>query len=276
LCREGDQGYNIWYGKHRGENWNEADLGQEPAENKCVLETDGGMTAADGRAGSGHRFFCIQFCRGKCARAHKCTWFHRIPTVADDGLAEQMHDCFGRERHKTHKDDMSGAGSYESPSRTLYVGRLRPDKWGDEAKLKEALKEQFGEWGQVEHINLICGKNIAFVRYRYRSSAEFGKEAMTNQSLGQEEVLNVKWAHDDPNPAAQEAMKRADADAAVAALRARGVMIQADKETEEDESGADLLADAPAGYDVPAAKRLKVGGEDVGAYPDTDAQFSKS
>ena len=88
MCREGDQGYNIWYGKHRGENWNEADLGQEPAENKCVLETDGGMTAADGRAGSGHRFFCIQFCRGKCARAHKCTWFHRIPTVADDGLVQ--------------------------------------------------------------------------------------------------------------------------------------------------------------------------------------------
>jgi hypothetical protein len=262
--REGDQGYNIWYGKYRGENWNESDLGQEPAENRCVVETDAGATAADSKGGNGHRFFCIQFCRGKCARGSKCTWFHRIPTVADDGLAEQMHDCFGRERHKTHKDDMSGAGSYESPSRTLYVGRLRPDKW-DAAELKKALKQQFGEFGQVEHVNVISAKNIAFVRYRFRSSAEFGKEAMANQSLGKEEVLNVKWANDDPNPAAQEAIKRADADAAVAALRARGVQIQADS------GQADSDSEQGGGSEGPS-KRLKTEASED-AYPDTDKQF---
>jgi hypothetical protein len=142
--REGDQGYNIWYGKHRGENWNEADRGQEPAENRCVVATDAGATQADKPGGSGHRFFCIQFARGKCARGAKCTWFHRIPTVADDGRAEQMHDCFGRERHKTHKDDMSGAGSYESPSRTLYVGRLRPDKcvWRERSGRERSKRAQ--------------------------------------------------------------------------------------------------------------------------------------
>ena len=171
---EGNQDYNIWYGKHRGENWNEAHMGMDLAPNRCVITTDAGRTKADARD-SGQKFFCIQvrdcesrrtssvitsrrdnirrfalannnrssqFVRGKCARGSECTWFHRVPTVADDGMASQMHDCFGRERHKTHKDDMSGAGSFESPSRTLYVGRLRPDKYDTEGKLHDALKNQ--------------------------------------------------------------------------------------------------------------------------------------
>ncbi|GMH84743.1 hypothetical protein TrVE_jg5255 [Triparma verrucosa] len=264
---EGNMDYNIWYGKSRGENWNEADLGQDLAPNRCVIATDAGRTKADSKD-SGQKFFCIQFCRGKCARGAECTWFHRIPTIADDGMASQMHDCFGRERHKTNKEDMSGAGSFEKPSRTLYVGRLRPDKWAGDKELHAALKKQFGEWGEVEHINLISRKNIAFVRYRFRSGAEFGKEAMCNQTLGQGEIINVRWAHDDPNPIAQEAIRRADADAAVAALKARGVQIKraADESSEEVITG--VTSDYPntseekgegeeEGEGEPAAKRAK-------------------
>ena len=178
---EGNQDYNIWYGKHRGENWNEAHMGTDLAPNRCVVATDAGRTKAESRD-SGQKYFCIQFCRGKCARGADCTWFHRIPTVADDGMASQMHDCFGRERHKAHKDDMGGAGSFESPSRTLYVGRLRPDKYSSEGALHDALKKQFGEFGQVEHINVIKAK----VRSE-RRGVESGEERKTR---GREERAN--------------------------------------------------------------------------------------
>lgn len=38
--------------------------------------------------------------------------------------------------------------------------------------------------------------------------AEFAKEAMGNQSLDQNEILCLRWAHDDPNPVAQDAINR--------------------------------------------------------------------
>ena len=258
---EGNQDFNIWYGKHRGENWSTNSLGTSLAENRCVVATDAGRTKADDSSGK-KSFFCIQFVRGKCAKGSQCTWYHRPPTIADDGVASQTHDCFGRERHKDHKDDMGGAGSFESPSRTLYVGRLRTDKWGTDDELKDDIEKQFGEFGEVEHVNLIPAKNIAFVRYRFRSGAEFGKEAMANQTLGQGEVLNVKWAHDDPNPVAQEAIRRADADAAVAALEARGVTIQ-----REEEGGGKRRKGEDGG--------IVMGGEGIGVYPNTEGQFNE-
>ena len=49
--------------------------------------------------------------------------------------------------------------------------------------------------------------SIAFIRYRLRASCEFAKEAMTNQALDGEECLNCKWAYDDPNPLAQDAIR---------------------------------------------------------------------
>lgn len=43
------------------------------------------------------------------------------------------------------------------------------------------------------------------MRYRWRSSAEFAKAAMHQQTLSGSsaaEVLDVRWANDDPNPRA--------------------------------------------------------------------------
>lgn len=71
------------------------------------------------------RTFCIHFARGMCARGSDCQYFHRIPTVADDAMASELHDCFGRERHSKHRDDMDGVGSFTNPSRTLYVGGIQ-------------------------------------------------------------------------------------------------------------------------------------------------------
>ena len=48
---------------------------------------------------------------------------------------------------------------------------------------------------------------------------------MQGQSLDQSEILSIRWAHDDPNPVAQDAISRADKDALSLLLTAKGVSV---------------------------------------------------
>ncbi len=99
--------------------------------------------------------------------------------------------------------------------------------------------------------------------------SEFAKEAMSCQKLDFDEVLSIRWAHDDPNPVAKDSIERADKDAMVALLRAKGISLTP--------AGFNY----PAEYQLPEAKRLKVeeGGSIIDqnpdlAYPDTAAQYA--
>ncbi len=103
----------------------------------------------------------------------------------------------------------------------------------------------------------------------YRNESEFAKEAMGNQSLDQNEILCIRWAHDDPNPVAQDSINRADRDALYALLKAKGISL--------DNAGFEY----PAEYSLPSAKKLRLeNGVDVTAqfpelaYPDTDQQYA--
>lgn len=259
--------YNIWYDKYLGDHWTNQ-KGKEPAEARCETELHAGYTRAD-KADVQSKYFCIHFARGMCAKGKDCGWFHRTPMPTDDVITDTLKDCFGRERHKDHRDDMGGVGSINKPSRTLYVGGLLKSKYKSAEELERVLWEQFGEWGEVENINVIHRLSICFVRYRLRSSTEFAREAMGNQALEAGEVLNLRWAYDDPNPVAQEALERADVDATVAMLRARGVQV--------DPSSTDHI-EAPSEYKMPEAKRPRLeGGEQVPddmLYPNTDGQYA--
>lgn len=95
---------------------------------------------------------------------------------------------------------------------------------------------------------------------------------MSNQQLDQEEILLVKWAHDDPNPVAQDAIDRANKDALVALMKAKGISI------------AEANFDYPANYSMPETKKMQLGDEKANAllqhfpelaYPDTDVQFNQ-
>ena len=52
---------------------------------------------------------------------------------------------FGRERHRLHKEDMGGVGTFDKECRTLYVGGLAL-----RTKLEKLLWSEFGEWGEIE------------------------------------------------------------------------------------------------------------------------------
>ncbi|CAM9119098.1 unnamed protein product [Chrysoparadoxa australica] len=243
---EGANEYNVWYDKYVGDHWNYK-RGKDPAESRCDTATHAGATKAD-KMDRSSRYFCLHFVRGMCAKGAECTYFHRTPMPIDDGVEDQLRDCFGRERHEGHRDDMDGVGSFKSPSRTLYVGGLVKSSSHLACIFIHFLPifSSLGEWGEVEHINVIYRLSIAFVRFRMRCGAEFAKEAMANQRLDAKEVLNIRWAFDDPNPVAKEAIERSDWDATLGLLEAKGI----------DAGSAHI--EHPENYQMPAPKRQRL------------------
>jgi hypothetical protein len=220
---EGAQEFNIWYGRYIGD-FSEI-MDREQATDRCKMETDAGHTKADqGEADrENKRYFCIHFSHGVCAKEHECNFYHRIPLPEDDSRTDELFDCFGRQRHAKHNDDMSGVGCFTKPCRTLFVGILLKTQYDSPKALEDALWRHFGEWGELESVNVIHCLSIA--RFRLRTSAEFAKEAMMCQALDHSEVLNIRWAHDYPNSVARDAIQRSDKDAMVALLHAKGITV---------------------------------------------------
>jgi hypothetical protein len=92
---------------------------------------------------------------------------------------------------------------------------------------------------------------------------------MTNQALDHNEVLSIRWAHDDPNPVAKQSIEMADKDAVLNLLHGKGVSV------------TPAAFEYPPEYQLPAAKRLRTeDGEEVLEeypelnYPNTDAQYA--
>lgn len=266
---EGADEYNIWHGRHTGQR----DFGKnkEAATDRCVLQSDAGHTKADKVVGrnKGRTTFCLDFARGQCMNGANCEHYHRVPTPADDAATEELYDCFGRQRHKSHRDDMDGVGSFANPCRTLYVAGLLRERYKSNKEFEDAVWRHFGEWGELENCNVVHRISTAFPRYRLRTSAEFAKEAMGRQSLDQGEILNVKWAHDDPNPVAKEAIEKANSDAVFSILQARGTSME------------QANFNYPASYSMPDEKMAVLqDGTDVTAragaiaYPDTSMQYT--
>ena len=270
--------YTIWYGKFLGEHWRrEGPGGKQAAETRLVVERDAGYTTGD-MTSQGQTFFCLFFARGCCARGQTCQFIHRVPLAADEGRADVMHDVFGRERHAAHRDDMGGVGSFQKNSRTLYVGQLKATPYEDDAgsgdsggarALKKVVERHFGEFGEVEHVNVIWRLSIAFVRYRFRLNAEFAKEAMAGQSLDNEEILNIRWAYDDPNPMVQKAIQRANEDNAGGDGGAEGLVALKNKASAQESAGGDRNGvESSSGV-----KRLR---DDPGSLPGADRDVGGS
>lgn len=69
-------------------------------------------------------------------------------------------------------------------------------------------------------VRVLNSRGVGFVTYSNEANAQFAKEAMAHQSLDHNEILNVRWATQDPNPAAQAREKRRVEEQAAAAIRA--------------------------------------------------------
>jgi RNA recognition motif-containing protein len=201
--------FNIWYQKWSGGDKEDANFSQRKADGRCNIERDSGYTKADKVPGS---YFCLYFARGLCTNGRKCEYLHRLPTVTD--LFAPNVDSFGRDRFSDYRDDMGGVGSFLRQNRTLYVGRvnIRDD-------MEEVVYRHFTEWGEIERVRVLNSRGVAFVTYLNECNAQFAKEAMAHQSLDDNEVLNVRWATEDPNPMAKVREKRRLEEQAAEAIR---------------------------------------------------------
>ena len=193
------------YGKSSQSPENRYDY-QKKAVNRCSPRSDSGRTKG---YEAKQQTFCLHFARGVCVEGYNCMYLHHLPTGVDDARNNMLLDIFGREKHRDDREDNGGTGSYIRPCRTLFVYFGGASQPGGQ-KLRQMLSHSFGEWGPIEDIHVVPSKCIGFVRYKFRASAEFAKEAMMGQVLqkGDTTALTVRWANDDPNPVAIEREKR--------------------------------------------------------------------
>lgn len=96
-------------------------------------------------------------------------------------------------------------------------------------------------------------------------SGQFAKEAMACQSLDNDEILNVRWATEDPNPTSKVAEKRRLEDMGREAITARmdPRIVDAMRAVRALEEGVELDDEEPMGEelsdeDVPGAKRRRL------------------
>ncbi|WVQ84889.1 pre-mRNA-splicing factor CWC2 [Cryptococcus sp. DSM 104549] len=194
--------YNVWYNKWAGGDREDSLANKVHSQTRCIIIRDAGYTRADA---TGNKYCCLFFARGCCPYGHECNYLHRLPLPGHQ-LPDNSRDCFGREKHADYRDDMGGVGSFSRVNRTLYVGKIQESP--DKKQMGETLLRHFGEWGKIVKWNILYGRGVAFVTYESEHNASFAKEAMANQSMDGEEILNVRWATEDPNPGEKKAEAR--------------------------------------------------------------------
>ena len=189
--------FNIWFLKWSG--------GDSSSKNYVKLKfrlnvkKDSGTTRAPINSP-----ICLFFARGCCYKGPKCNYQHKLPSSTKH-KSIPTQDCFGRDKTADYKDDMDGVGSFNRYNRTLYVGGLNSTL---NNKIENILTKNFQEFGSIDKIRVLYDKGCAFISFKTEEEAQFAKEAMQSQSLGDNEILNIRWASEDPNPHAQKQEKR--------------------------------------------------------------------
>ncbi|KAI9269346.1 hypothetical protein BY458DRAFT_490147 [Sporodiniella umbellata] len=180
--------YNIWHHRYSGLERDFNKRSYRP-KYKVNIARDSGETTGS-RNPNAH--FCLFFAKGMCTQGPRCAMWHRIPAKSD--VIETTIDCFGRDKFTDFRQDMGGVGGFLKENRTLYVGRIAVTD-----DVEQVIERQFGQFGSLERVRILKGRGVAFVTYRTRGNAEFAREAMMNQCLENNEIVNVRWATADPN-----------------------------------------------------------------------------
>ena len=248
------------------------------------------------------KYYCLFFSRGCCPYGYECEYLHTLPTNATL-LPDNSKDCFAREKFSDYRDDMGGVGTFTRQNRTLYVGRIKEVGTGEETE--ETVRRHFKEWGEVEKsafestrslvppcretaplfhkagahffraVRVLQYRSVAFVTYANEYNAQFAKEAMACQSLDNDEILNVRWATEDPNPTSKVAEKRRLEEIGQEAIQARmdprilqaerqlkaledGVVLEDDDSDVQGADEMDAHNDDEAEGDTPDAKRRRI------------------
>ncbi|KAG1834648.1 hypothetical protein DFJ58DRAFT_821341 [Suillus subalutaceus] len=187
--------YNIWYNKWAGGDREDNYSNKVKSQTRCNIKKDSGLTRANT---TGIRY---------CFCSLLCDYLHTLPDP-DNALPDSSKDCFARDKFSDYRDDMGGVGSFNRQNRTLYVGRIKETGPGPETE--DIVTRHFKEWGEIERIRVLQYRSVAFVTYRpWRAN------------LDNDEILNVRWATEDPNPVQKVAEKRRLEEIGQEAIKAR-------------------------------------------------------
>ncbi|PVF99747.1 hypothetical protein CPB86DRAFT_730801 [Serendipita vermifera] len=246
--------YNIWYNKWAGGDREDSYSNKVKSQTRCNARKDSGWTRADK---TGMKYCCLYFARGCCPYGYECNYRHTLPDPTQR-LPDHAKDCFARDKFADYRDDMGGVGSFQRENRTLYVGRIKETGPGPDTE--EVVRRHFSEWGEIDRLRVLQYRGVAFVTYVHEVHAQFAREAMACQSLDNDEILNVRWATEDPNPTTKVIEKRRLEEIGTAAIASKldPRMVDAMRSVKalEDEV---ILEDEPAPEpEEPPAKRLRL------------------
>ncbi len=82
-----------------------------------------------------------------------------------------------------NRDDMKGVGTWAKDCLSLFVGDLGVRGTQKQAA-EDKLRELFGVFGPILSVRVISSKGCGFVKFKYRTAAEFAKVAMADQPVG--------------------------------------------------------------------------------------------
>lgn len=202
--------FNIWY-----YNWGAKDGTQTKSKFRVDIKKDSGYTRANKIPDS---YICLFFARGCCHKGKNCEYLHRLPSSKKDNFPATK-DCFGRDKFSDYRDDMGGVGNFLVTNKTLYLGQLLVDEVARGLTIEELITSNFQEFGQVERLRVIHSRSCGFLTFKDEWSAQFAKEAMAHQSIVKNELLNIRWANEDPDPKAKERGQRQEELEAMAAIQ---------------------------------------------------------
>lgn len=107
------------------------------------------------------------------------------------------------------------------------------------------LQSQYSPRFLYNTVRVLQYRSVAFVTYVNEYNGQFAKEAMACQSLDNDEILNVRWATEDPNPTSKVAEKRRLEEMGREAIQARmdPKILQAERQLKALEDGVVLNED---------------------------------
>jgi len=173
--------------------------GQEDAIvlSRCWPESDAAPTAGDTLGGS---WICLDWANGRCSRGKACEARHQLPTQSDEqrlvySADGQTHDIFGRERGRAA---IVSSAFDPTSSQTIHIESGLP---GATQRERRQNMDAFSEWGQVVKTWVLATPGSGFVKFKWRSSAQFAMEAMQRRPLLMDGVtpMVLSWAQTDPS-----------------------------------------------------------------------------
>ena len=167
----------------------------QPAEQpRCWPSVDAMQTDGDRSP-----YICLAWANGTCKRGARCSTRHALPTQADEDrlFHAKDSDVFGRTRVSTG----TPLSVFDPLNCTILhivsgVPHLR-----DQHARRRCLDEAFGEWGQVLKTWFLSEPGSAFVKFKWRSTAQLVLEACHGRPLRPEdsEPLQLAWCTTDPS-----------------------------------------------------------------------------